>query len=75
MQLFGSQFRINDVLPHVPIFNYFKYKYYYYLKKSTTFNSNAWMILYYDTWLNVNMCHMAFLNDFLKNINIRLVGT
>ncbi len=33
------------------------------------------MILYYDTWPNVNMCHMAFLNEFNKNINIRLVGT
>ncbi len=25
------------------------------LKKSKTFNSNDWMISYYDTWPNVNM--------------------
>ncbi len=25
------------------------------LKQSKMFNSNVWMILYYDTWPNVNM--------------------
>jgi len=29
MQLFWSQLKVNDVLPHVPIFNYLKYKCYY----------------------------------------------
>jgi len=31
IQLFWSQFKANDVLPHVPIFNYLEYKYYYFL--------------------------------------------
>jgi hypothetical protein len=33
------------------------------------FNSNTWMILYYDTWPNASMpCD-------IKNINFKLVGT
>jgi hypothetical protein len=30
MQLFWSQFRANDVLPHVLTFDYLKYYYYYF---------------------------------------------
>jgi len=30
MQLFWSQLKVNDVLPHVLIFDYFDYYYYYY---------------------------------------------
>jgi hypothetical protein len=35
------------------------------------FNFNTWMILYYDTWPNVNMPRRIKKN----NINIKLVGT
>jgi hypothetical protein len=55
MQLFCSQMRANDVLPCVPIFDYLKKFIIIILKKFKMFNSNVWMILYYDTWLNVNM--------------------
>ncbi len=42
------------------------------LKLFKTFNSNVWMILYCDTWPNVNMpCHI-FKNN--NKINIKLVG-
>jgi hypothetical protein len=34
------------------------------------FNSNAWVILYYDMWPNVNMPH-GILNEFNTNIDIR----
>ncbi len=33
MQLFWSQLKANDVLPHVPIFDYLKYNYYYEFEK------------------------------------------
>ncbi len=36
------------------------------------FNSNTWMILYYDMWPNVNMPPGI---KKKKNINIKLVGT
>jgi hypothetical protein len=34
-------------------------------------NSNAWMILYYDTWPNVTMPY----GTLIQNINIKLVPT
>jgi hypothetical protein len=38
------------------------------------FNSNTWMILYYDTWLDISM-PPAIKNKINKNKNIKLVGT
>ncbi len=38
------------------------------------FNSNTWMILYYDTWSNVNMPCDIF-KKLNKNKNIKLVST
>ncbi len=32
MQIFWSQLKANDVLPHVLIFDYLKYYYYYYFE-------------------------------------------
>jgi hypothetical protein len=37
------------------------------------FNSNVWMILYYDTWPNVNMPRGTFKMNLIQNINFKLV--
>jgi hypothetical protein len=39
------------------------------------FNSNAWMILYYHTWPNVNMPCGTLKMNLVKNLNIRFVDT
>ncbi len=57
MQLFWLELKAIDILPFVLIFDYLKYNNNYYFEISKTFNSNTWMILYYDTWSNVNMPH------------------
>jgi hypothetical protein len=38
------------------------------------FNSNTWMILYYDTWAHVSM-PLGIKKKFNKNVNIRFLGT
>jgi len=43
--------KANDVLPHVPYFNYFKYN----LKKSKMSNLYVWMVLDCDVWHNENV--------------------
>jgi hypothetical protein len=45
------------------------------LKLSKTFNSNVWMILYYDMCSNVNMPRGTFKMNLIKNIIIGLVST
>jgi len=60
MQLFWSQLKANDVFPCLPIFDYLIIIIIIILKKFRMFNSSAWMILYYDTWPNVNMSHGTF---------------
>jgi len=52
IQLFWSQLRANDVLPRVLTFIIIII---IILNRSRTFNSNTWMILYYDMWPNINM--------------------
>jgi hypothetical protein len=77
MQLFWSQLKAIDVLRCVPIFDYLIIIIIIIiiLKYSRTFNSNAWMILYYDLWPNVNMPCGTLEMNLIKTIYIRLVGT
>jgi hypothetical protein len=38
------------------------------------FNSNGWMIVYYDMWPNVKYATWHLKMNLIQNVNIKLVG-
>jgi hypothetical protein len=74
MQLFLSLLKANDVLPHVPIFNYLEYNdnyYYFEIIWDIQFKCLDDFILQHVTQCKYATWHLKM--NLIQNINIRLV--